>query len=120
MYDFLFDIKFLCVEIDEDAKTLFKYWNLREKTNTPSRVNFVSFSRMQAIIGFEKNPTIENHHIAIHWVLIDKAYYLLSLPYLNDEQYDSLCFILNETLKCSKDLRVINLLNTYKQNKLSA
>jgi len=97
----LLDINFLCVNIDKEAQELFKYLNLEEliaKQESRSKRIFISFNTKKAIDNFNKNKTVENHHLAIHFILIDN---LISYIIRQDCKWESIELILNETLKCS-------------------
>lgn len=107
----LLNLKFICVEIDEDAKFMYecevegKGLTIEYLLNASSeRRGFISFNTMKAIKVFENEKTLENHHIVIHWFLIDSAIFHLSKPVKNETRIKN---CLNESLKCSFELNDI-------------
>ena len=96
----LLDIDFLCVNIDDEARAIFCL-DLKELVSRPisncGRI-FNSLKTKKAIDNYEENKTIENHHLAVHFILIDT---LVSYILRDECKWESINHIVNETLKCS-------------------
>jgi len=107
----LLNLKFSCVEIDDDAKFLYecelegKGLTIEYLLNKVSENRgFISFNTINAIKIYENDKTLENHHIVIHWFLIDSAIFHLSKPIKNETQIK---YCLNESLKCNFEINNI-------------
>lgn len=98
----LYSLEFLCVELDEEAHNLFK-WHPDLRNTWLSHVSenngFISFRRMEALDAYENSQTVENHHIVMHWHLIDCMVFHLTKQ---SPKVNKIYFILSETLKCAK------------------
>ena len=105
----LLDLNFLCVEVDDDAKDLFllDLQILLKKDSVEKGWGFISFNRIEAIKKFNDNKTLENHHIAIHWVLIDKLIFRLTKKDWTIQDKSIIQFLAGETLKCSNNKKIM-------------
>jgi hypothetical protein len=98
----LYSLEFLCVELDSEAHDLFKYYpDLRASWlhHVSTNNGFISFRRMEALETYENTLTVENHHIVMHWHLVDNMVYHLTKQ---NPDINKIYFILGETLKCAK------------------
>jgi hypothetical protein len=105
----LLDLNFLCVEVDDDAKDLVRFdlQDILKKDNVEKGWGFISFNRIEAIKKFNDDRTLENHHIAIHWILIDKLIFKLTKKDWTNQDKNIIQFLAGETLKCSNNKKIM-------------
>lgn len=128
LIDKLLAIEFVCVNIDEDAKFLYeqdcmnnnnniKHYLFREDKSKPPHF-FRSFKTMAAWKTYLEAPTLENHHLCFHYLLVDRFIDHLIHPEVIDKwSFQALDNTVKDALQCAPNSEELikELTNYYKR-----